>query len=30
MAAAAVCIGIVLLGVILFLEKLWEEGDEER
>lgn len=26
MAAAAVCIGIVLLGVILFLEKLWEEG----
>ena len=29
-AAAAVCIGIVLLGVILFLEKLWEEGDEER
>ena len=30
MAAAAVCIGIVRLGVILFLEKLWEEGDEER
>lgn len=30
MAAAAVCIGIVLLGVILLLEKLWEEGDEER
>ena len=30
MAAAAVCIGIVLLGVILFLEKLWEEWDEER
>lgn len=30
MAAAAVCISIVLLGVILFLEKLWEEGDEER
>lgn len=30
MAAAAVCIGIMLLGVILFLEKLWEEGDEER
>ena len=30
MAAAAVCIGIVLLGVILFLEKLWEVGDEER
>ena len=30
MAAAAVCIGIVLLGVILFLGKLWEEGDEER
>lgn len=30
MAAAAVCIGIVLLGGILFLEKLWEEGDEER
>lgn len=30
MAAAAVCIGIVLLGVILLLERLWEEGDEER
>ena len=30
MAAAAVCIGIVLLGVILFLEKLWEDGDEDR
>lgn len=26
MAAAAVCIGIVLLGVILFLEKLWRKG----